>query len=258
MQRSFSRCVECLPHTCLLRRDAPLLAPPPSQAYRKLALKYHPDKQTGEEAARLFQRAKDAQDLLADEAARAALDALLRCAVPPGPEHDPGPCACGPSERREHPDVSLADASVAPLGNLALLMALAVHSTTDSASSAITSTFAFPLLEIPAHPFRRGTCARDASCRYTAIGPTAPLRHHRSYGAALQLLCETGHSEVFARAEASQSCSCCPLCSCFIFTSYEAAGPLSQNVVSVEGPLAVAAPCAAPTISVLYKCIFFI
>mmetsp|Transcript_14172 Transcript_14172/g.42763 ORF Transcript_14172/g.42763 Transcript_14172/m.42763 type:complete len:545 (-) Transcript_14172:382-2016(-) len=53
-----------------------------SKAYRQLALKYHPDKQKGaagkEEAARLFQRAKDAKDLLADEGARAALNALLR------------------------------------------------------------------------------------------------------------------------------------------------------------------------------------
>lgn len=91
-----SRCVGCSPRTCLLCRDVPLLAPPPLQAYRRLALKYHPDKQKGaagrEEAARLFQRAKDAKDLLADEGARAALNALLRCAMLPGPEHEPASC----------------------------------------------------------------------------------------------------------------------------------------------------------------------
>lgn len=50
------------------------------QAYRAAALRYHPDKNKGdvEGAKNKFQAAKDARDLLSDDKARAALDALLR------------------------------------------------------------------------------------------------------------------------------------------------------------------------------------
>lgn len=58
------------------------------QAYKKLALKYHPDKVRGlsnEEAATKFQQVTAAKELLSDTAARAALDALLRCSLNPKP-----------------------------------------------------------------------------------------------------------------------------------------------------------------------------
>lgn len=52
-----------------------------NRAYKKQALKYHPDKAKGsdkEAAAKKFQQAADAKELLSDSSARAALDALLR------------------------------------------------------------------------------------------------------------------------------------------------------------------------------------
>ena len=53
------------------------------QAYRAAALRHHPDKNKGdvEGAKAKFQAAKDARDLLSDAKARAALDALLGCAI---------------------------------------------------------------------------------------------------------------------------------------------------------------------------------
>lgn len=64
-------------------------------AYRKLAQRYHPDVAPGPEAARLMAELNAARDLLADPAARAALDRSR--ATVPAADGSPGRAASGPA-----------------------------------------------------------------------------------------------------------------------------------------------------------------
>lgn len=51
-----------------------------AQAYRKLSLKLHPDRNSAPDATAVFQRVTAARDMLLDPQARAAYENVQRCA----------------------------------------------------------------------------------------------------------------------------------------------------------------------------------